>query len=1264
MKHLRKKLGTLALAVVMVVCMLAPAGGLAVDTKAAVNIPAGEGTQQTLFAASFEEGESSALLENTANPARKNQAASMRAERSNGPQATWVGTQNAGWSGASALRVAGNLEKGSESYASCVVYEDLRIPVNTSTVLSYLYFPALVDAQVYDHEWISQYMSVDLLFSDGTYLSDLGARDQNGNLVSPAAQGETKTLYTMQWNQISADIGAVAAGKTIVKILVAFHIPDTSKLQNTAFLGYFDDICIATEQAADYAHLSDYVNILRGVTSTNSFSRGLLSPFVTTPHGFNMFVPVTNEGSNKHYTYQPAGNNGLAHITVDHVSSNWIAEWGTWQFMLNSSIDASSVKKAEEIGASARKAQYSHENEQAKAHYYGVTFNADDARAPGATLEITPTEHAAYARFTFPQAAENRNVIFDCERADGGLTLNKDKRSFTAYSEHTNSNGSTRMYVYGEFDTAYTNSYTKGKQGIVSFAAAQDGETVVGMRFATSYISYAQAEQNLKQEISQTDTFDSVFAAAQRAWDQKLGIIEVEGATFDQLTTLYSGLYRLFSYPIAYSEYTGKGNKDGWQYRSPYGTHKVTDGRMYTINGFWDTYRTTWAAYALFTPQMDTQLLNGLVQHYTDQGAVPRWIAPGGANSMVGTSSDVIFGDAAAKGIPFDKESAFRSTLRNAAVYTSELKLQQGGRRSMNTSVFQGYAKADHEGFSWSMESYTNDWGISQLAKSLGYTDEAAYYQNRAKGYVNLYNDFDGQLKNAGWFMSRNDNGAFRVTNPSAYNPDIWWGDYTETNGWNMAVSVTQDGQGLANLYGGREGLAKRLDAIFEAPSTNNQDGAIHEMKEAREVRMGVYGHSNQPSHHIPYMYTYAGQPYKTQEKVREIMQRLYVGSAIGQGYCGDEDNGEMSAWYIFSALGFYPTNMGSTEYTIGSPLFTKATVTTDNGNKITINAPNNSRENLYVQGVMLNGKAHGKAYFTHADLTAGDVTIDFAMSSEPSAWGTGKADLPSSLTSETQMPQYQKDTLTKGVKTSLSKLGIKSALTDDKSSTQANFVGKSVTFTADYGENNAQTIAMYTVTSGISKGLAPASVKLEASADGKTWVTLDEREDLTFQWARYTRPFAVAEEKQGAYRYYRLVMGADGLSIEVAELEFIAAADPVAITVPGETEPGTHTPTEPGTHTPTEPGTDTPTEPGTDVPTEPGTDVPTEPGTDIPTEPGTEPPTAPGGQTDGTTQGTQTIPKTGDSNALVWAALFGAGVTALCLLLQSRKKRAGDMAH
>jgi hypothetical protein len=371
----------------------------------------------------------------------------------------------------------------------------------------------------------------------------------------------------------------------------------------------------------------------------------------------------------------------------------------------------------------------------------------------------------------------------------------------------------------------------------------------------------------------------------------------------------------------------------------------------------------------------------------------------------------------------------------------------------------------------------------------------------------------------------------------------VWGYDYTETNGWNMAFHVPQDGQGLANLYGGKEGLAAKLDEFFATPETagfpGSYGGVIHEMTEARDVRMGQYGHSNQPSHHITYMYDFAGQPWKTQALVREALSRLYLGSEIGQGYPGDEDNGEMSAWQVFSALGFYPLQMGSPAYAIGSPLFKKATVNLPGGKKIVVNAPDNSAANVYIQNLHVNGRPYASTSLPHAVLADGAV-LDFAMGPKPSTWGA--ASPPPSLTTGSAPANPLRDLTGPGQGTASIP-----ALVDDTTATRAEVPGA---FTYEFAGAGEQA-TFYTLTSAATAGTDPANWTLRGSYDGTTWTTIDTRSEEKFDWRLQTRPFKISQP--GRYKHYALQVTTPASGVALAEVELLGTVAPACTTTIGD---------------------------------------------------------------------------------------------------------------
>nr|WP_241265473.1 GH92 family glycosyl hydrolase [Streptomyces boncukensis] len=1090
----------------------------------------GAASHSTRFATSFEDDDPPPDWRDTVEtgPDGRPRAGGVSPESGDGPgMTTRVGSgpadsptakEGAGFTGTHALRYAGTHRAAGRGYAYNKVF-DTDVTVTRDTVLSYRLFPEMPDG---DRSYRATGAAVDLAFTDGTYLSDLRAQDQHGVRLSPRAQSASKTLSVNQWNHKEARIGAVAAGKTVDRVLVAYDAARGSG----PFRGWVDDIALRPEKPAKpKAQLSDYVNTTRGTHSSGSFSRGNNFPATAVPNGFNFWTPVTNAGSTS-WLYEYARRNNsenlptLQAFSASHEPSPWMGDRQTFQVM------PSAAKGTPDASRTARALPFRHARETAKPHYYGVTFTN------GLRTEIAPSDHAAMMRFTYPD--DDASLIFDNVDNRGGLTLDRERGVVSGFSDVKSglSTGATRMFVYAEFDAPATaGGRLKGGGGddVTGYLRFRPGEDrTVTMRIATSLISVDQAKANLTREIPESASFGDIRKKAQRQWDDILKVVEVEGASEDQLTTLYSNLYRLYLYPNSGSEKVGSRTR----YASPFSPaekpdtptetgSKIVDGEVYVNNGFWDTYRTTWPAYSFLTPKRAARMADGFIQHYKDGGWTSRWSSPGYADLMTGTSSDVAFADAYAKGVGLDAKAAYEAALKNATVAPPSSGV---GRKGMNTSPFLGYTSTKTgEGLSWALEGYINDFGIANMGKALyektgerRYKEESDYFRNRAQNYVHLFDE------KVGFFQGRNENGSWRLS-PGAYDPRVWGHDYTETNGWNFAFTAPQDSRGLANLYGGRKGLAKKLDTFFSTPETAEEkykgsySSVIHEMLEARDVRMGMYGHSNQPSHHIAYMYDAAGQPWKTQQKVREVLSRLYLGSEIGQGYPGDEDNGEMSAWYVFSALGFYPLVMGQPEYAVGSPLFTKATVHLENGRDLVVKAPKNSAKNVYVQGLKLNGKRWKSTALPHKLLAKGG-TLEFDMGPRPSKWGTGKKSGPTSLTRGKRAPSPARDVTEPAG----------SPLLDNTSDTAAEVTGTPLKV------QKGAKVTSYTLTSSDGKK-APKGWTLEGSRDGKRWREVDHRASESFRWDKQTRVFEL--RKASRYRQYRLVPDTKGARLSQVEL-------------------------------------------------------------------------------------------------------------------------------
>ena len=1031
------------------------------------------------------------------------------------------------------LVISGHHEGNQSAQVYNVLYTGLNIPVTENTRLVYNITPQQpLPNNKYDYDFYSMHLAVDLKFTDGTYLSSTELEDENGVRADPNSQGEGKAMLYAQENQILIQLGALK-GKTIEEIDIGYANSADLKADGGDFKGTLNSIRIENVAPLNYSKesLVDYAYILRGTNNFGGafFSRGLTGPMVAVPHGFNFWAPESDTG-NTMFDYNAGFIKGFR---CSHEPSIWVGDRSVWRFMpgVNTSANGRAI--------------YDQENVTAKPYYFSVQFSQSASNpASGVRTELSPTDHGMITRITYPENAETPYInISDVS----DLRFDKATKSFSGY-KNEDSNQMPKMYIYGTFDQAFTDDGTR--------AVFEQGTKPVVMRAATSFISAEQAKKNLEQELS--GEFDAVKAAAKELWNDKLSQFEIEGASEEQRITFYSCLYRLYLYPNNMGEKTGEG---GWQYMSPY-TKTVKDGKLYYNNGFWDTYRTTWAAYSLFTPKQNNELLLGLIHHFEDSGWMPRWIAPAGTNSMVGTSSDVIFADAMLRGATLTNEQwqlAYQSALKNASM--SDFKGASGGRDGIDKGLFLGYMPGGSQKFSWSIEGYINDAGIANMAKELGDMDAYTYYKSRATNYVNLFRDGD-RVENK-WLAAKNADGSWTR---SKVDPFAFHDDYTETTALNMACSVPQDGQGLANLYGGRAALAEKLDQLFETTLETDTVGAnqgIHERREAQEVKMGEYGHSNQPSHHIPYMYLYAGRPDRTQEKVRQVLRQCYVGSRIGQGYIGDEDNGEMSAWFIFSAMGFYPLNMGNGELVFGSPLFKKITLHHENGHDLIIEAPNNSSTNIYVGGLTINGEAYSKTSIKQTDLTdqlkTQDVVLHFDMQATPGKWGMGENDVPDSLTKGDETPDPLRDrtnsaaVVAKEVPTTLSSgdsiycadgENLKNLL-DNNSKTSATLKPTDGSISLYYTFAKPQAVSLYTLTSASGgKDSAPKNFTLYLSNDGSTWTEADKRENVTFEWSLYTKPFKTNAADYVQYRYVRLDIKSDS-EIQLGELELMSTEMP-----------------------------------------------------------------------------------------------------------------------
>ena len=1137
----------------------------------------------TAFFASFETSEEVQALSNVV---VESQNLTLATATAAGPNATadpvYGATGGRSWHGTRALRVTGTQPAGGNASATNLIFDDLNILVDDNTELSYVILPEYnstapgYSVANWDWDFTSQYICVDLAFSDGTRLSTLGGVDQYGHAMSGRGQGEARHLYQKQWNLVKSNIGEVAKGKTIQKIFVHYEKPVNKNARDWNFSAYIDYLRIRQIDRAPKASLVEYANALAGNNDMPLYSRGNQWPAIMTPNAFNVWAP-SNQPTNTHMNsnsaqkiYTPRPEAGITQITVTHQASTWIGDFGTFNFMANTNHDPESTTF---LTDNNRRTMYDKDTMIANPGYLSIDFSdAGNAPAKGVKLELTPTEHAAAVRFTFPADSIYANVIFDCIRATSGGSIRFDEngKTFTAVTAHNFSNNEGRtanMHIYGVFDVVpvrYRTYTTTNPRSMVTFP---EGTTVVNMKLATSFISGAQAKKNLELEIADHATFDDVKAATAKIWNDLLGTVEIEGASEEQKKAFYSNLYRTYADPLLLSENIGTSEEPVWAYASPYGgtsstTRPTVAGyKMYYNNGFWDTFRGAWATYQLLTPEHAGVMLDGLTQHYIDSDWLARWLAPAGRNSMVGTSSDIIFGDAVAKNLSkFDLENAYMASLKNASAFAPNAtsvnatppSSSYAGRAGMDQAPYLGYTHATNLGLSWAIDNYLNDFGVSLMAEKLGKTDEAIYFRNTAQNFVNLWNYSGG-----GWFIGKTAAGAWQYPNgltfhtsgnDSAFrkaNP------YEETNGFTMTFSGFADMHGLANLYGGKEKLAERLDRLFTDETMFNGIGRDM-FVDFYDSKMGNYGHGNQPNFHIPFVYTYAGQPYKTQQITRDILDRIYVGTSFDQLFPGDQDNGSMSGWAVMSALGFYPISNGTDGYIITSPLHDKTTLNLPTG-KIEIILHNNSRKNVYIQSMTVDGVPYSEVHISTKDLLSAKKIV-FEMGPEPSDWACDS--MPPSITpaDSDEVPNPLKDFTTSGVE-------IVDSMPAGNRMTEAAYVqnmaanaetlfnntnANHAVFDAPSGSicyyfPNAKKVEMITLTSASTlDDSTPDSFWVYGSHNGTDWTLLGERTGIQFDWVRQLKPFAIHNDT--AYKYYRLDLKAEA-DIRLSQVELMGYA-------------------------------------------------------------------------------------------------------------------------
>ena len=734
----------------------------------------------------------------------------------------------------------------------------------------------------------------------------------------------------------------------------------------------------------------EYANPLIGTQSTYELSTGNTYPAIARPWGMNFWTPQTGKmGNGWIYVYTADKIRGFKQT---HQPSPWINDYGQFSLM--------PLTGRPEFDENKRASWFSHTAETAKPYYYSVYLADYDV-----TTEITPTDRAAMFRFTFPKG--DSYVVVDAFDRGSFVRVIPEENKIIGYTTR-NSGGvpkNFKNYFVIVFDKPFTFCKTV-VNGSMTDASEQTGDhtgavigfgtrrgEVVHARVASSFISFEQAQLNL-QELGR-NSFDRIVAQGKSAWNEAMSRIYVEGGSDDQLSTFYSCLYRSLLFPRKFYEIDARGTVVHY---SPY-NGKVLPGYLYTDTGFWDTFRSLFPLLNLMYPSQSREMQEGLLNTYRESGFFPEWASPGHRGCMVGNNSASVLTDAYLKGVKVgDAEMLYEGLVHGTqAVHPKVSSTGRLGYEYYNRLGYVPYDVKINESAARTLEYAYDDWCISRLAAALGKPrSEVELYEKRAMNYRNL---FDPETR---LMRGRNRNGAFM----SPFSPLKWGDAFTEGNSWHYTWSVFHDPQGLVDLMGGPDGFVQMLDSVFNVPPLFDDSyygGIIHEIREMQVMNMGNYAHGNQPVQHMIYLYDYAGQPWKAQYWLREVMNRLYNSRA--DGYCGDEDNGQTSAWYVFSALGFYPVCPGTDQYVMGAPLFRKAVLRFENGKLFTIEAPENGPGNRYIRSASLNGEKYTKNYLTHGNLLRGGK-LQVKMDRVPNKKrGIAPEDFPYSFSTERKLP-------------------------------------------------------------------------------------------------------------------------------------------------------------------------------------------------------------------------------------------------------------------
>jgi predicted alpha-1,2-mannosidase len=727
--------------------------------------------------------------------------------------------------------------------------------------------------------------------------------------------------------------------------------------------------------------LVKYVNTRQGTNTKYEFSYGNTYPATALPFGMNTWTPQTGKnGDGWKYQYFVHTIRGFQQ---SHQCSSWVNDYAVFSLMPESGEVV--------VNEDKRAASFKHEQEIAQPGYYKVTFDN------GIKTEISPTERGAHLRFTYPSNKKSI-LILDGYTKLSNVKIIPAERKITGYVNNCRwAPQNFRNYFEITFDKPFKsygtwenrhNTINTGNaeaEGEGAGAYIEFSEKQVEAKVASSYISPEQATLTLQQELSKN--FDDTHRAADKVWNTLLGRMKVEGGTAEEKATFYSCLYHANLFSHQFFEY----GKDGQPYYySPY-DGKVHPGYMYTDNGFWDTFRGQFPLNTILHPTMEGRYMQALLDAQQQCGWLPSWSFPSETGGMLGNHAISLLTDAWVKGIrTFDPQKALQAYYHEAT--NKGPWGSANGRPGWKEYYEMGYVPFTEKtqgATAWTLEFAYDDFCGYQLAKMTKQPFYENVFSRQMYNYKNLYDSTTG-------FMRAKDAEGNWIT---PFDPLDWGGPYTEGNAWHWTWSVFHDVQGLINLMNGDKKFTAKIDSVFSIPGTIKVGGygqVIHEMTEMAAFNLGQYAQGNEPIHHLVYLYNYAGEPWKAQQHVRQIMKTMY--NATENGYPGDEDEGQMSSWFVLSAAGFYSVCPGTDQYVIGSPLFPKMTITLENKKQFVVEAENNTTENMYIQSATLNGQPYTHNWISHTDIINGGI-LHLVMGPQPALnRGTAAADRPFSL--------------------------------------------------------------------------------------------------------------------------------------------------------------------------------------------------------------------------------------------------------------------------